>query len=72
VIAAVPSSAISAEQEGALPTRAGNPRILADDPIGLLSNSQVSWHLDAYPNRAAADADKGARGIVSRLLTRFG
>src|SRR5580658_3003997 len=38
--------------------------ILADDPIGQLAKPQVFWHLDAYPTRAAAQADKGPRGTV--------
>ena len=42
--------------------------ILADDPIGSLKSPHVFWHLDAYPNRAAAMADKGPRGIVVESL----
>lgn len=38
--------------------------ILADNPVGRLTDSQVFWHLDAYPTRAAAQADKGPRGTV--------
>ena len=38
--------------------------ILADDPVGQLTKSQVFWHLDAYSTRSAAEADKGPRGIV--------
>lgn len=38
--------------------------ILSDDPIGQLSKPQVFWHLDAYPTRLAAQADKGPRGTV--------
>lgn len=42
--------------------------ILADDPIGPLSNAQVFWHLDQYPGRAQAEADKGPRGVVIESL----
>ena len=38
--------------------------ILAEDPIGQLTKPQVFWHLDAYPTRAAAQADKGPQGTV--------
>jgi hypothetical protein len=38
--------------------------ILADNPIGQLTKPQVYWHLDAYPTRLAAQADKGPRGTV--------
>jgi len=38
--------------------------ILADDSVGQLTKSQVFWHLDTYPSRAAAQADKGPQGIV--------
>lgn len=42
--------------------------ILADDPIGQLTKSPVFWTLDAYPTRAAAEADKGPRGTVLESL----
>ena len=38
--------------------------ILADNPVGQLTTPQVFWHLDAYPNRLAAESDKGPRGTV--------
>ncbi len=38
--------------------------ILADNPVGQLTRPLVFWHLDAYPTRAAAAADKGPRGTV--------
>lgn len=38
--------------------------ILADNPVGQLTRPQVFWHLDAYPTRTAAEADKGPRGTV--------
>jgi quercetin dioxygenase-like cupin family protein len=42
--------------------------ILADHPIGRAMNAEVFWHLDAYPTRAEAEADKGPRGIVFESL----
>lgn len=44
--------------------------ILADDPVGRFSNSEVFWHLDAYPTRAQALADKGPQGIVLQSMGR--
>ena len=38
--------------------------ILADNPVGQLTQPQVFWHLDSYPTRAQAEADKGPRGTV--------
>jgi hypothetical protein len=38
--------------------------ILADDAVGQITKPQVFWHLDAYPTRAAAEADMGPRGSV--------
>jgi quercetin dioxygenase-like cupin family protein len=38
--------------------------ILADNPVGEVAKARVFWHLDAYPTRAAAEADKGPRGTV--------
>ncbi len=42
--------------------------IMADQPIGALTKSQVFWHLDAYPTRAAAETVKGPRGTVLESL----
>ena len=42
--------------------------IMADQPIGTLTKSQVFWHLDVYPTRAAAEAVKGPRGTVLESL----
>jgi len=36
--------------------------ILSDDPLGQLSKSSVFWHLDMYPARTTAEADKGQHG----------
>jgi len=41
--------------------------ILADQPIGPLTK-KVFWHLDSYPTRAAADAEKVARSTVIESL----
>lgn len=38
--------------------------ILAEDPIGAFAKQQVFWHLDSYPSRSAAQADKGPHGTV--------
>lgn len=38
--------------------------ILAENPVGQLTQSQVFWHLDAYPTRVAAQAEKGPRGTI--------
>lgn len=38
--------------------------ILADDPVGQLQKNEVFWHLDIYPTRMAAEADKGPQGLV--------
>lgn len=38
--------------------------ILADNPVGQLTAPRVFWHLDVYPTRLAAEADKGPRGTV--------
>ncbi len=38
--------------------------ILADEPIGPITTPQVFWHLDTYPTRLAAQADKGPHGVV--------
>lgn len=38
--------------------------ILADNPVGQLDKAQVFWHLDEYPSRPAAQADKGPRGTI--------
>ena len=42
--------------------------ILADVPLGTLSEAEVFWHLDTYPSRAAAEAAKGPRGTVIEAL----
>ncbi len=38
--------------------------ILADDSVGQLTKPEVFWHLDTYPTRSAAQADKGPQGVV--------
>ena len=44
--------------------------VLTDQPIGLLTKAQAFWHLDIYPTRAAAEADKGPRGTVARVARK--
>jgi quercetin dioxygenase-like cupin family protein len=38
--------------------------IIAHQPVGELTQSQTYWHLDTYPNHAAAEAAKGAHGTI--------
>ena len=42
--------------------------ILAHEPVGQLTHSQIFWHLDTYPTKAAAEAAKGPRGTVVESL----
>jgi len=42
--------------------------IIAHEPIGQLNQSQVFWHLDVYPTRAAAEEAKGSQGTVVESL----
>ena len=44
--------------------------IVAQQPLGELTSSQVFWHVDAYPTRAAAEAAKGPLGTVVEALGR--
>src|ERR1700730_15204460 len=45
--------------------------IIAHEPVGQLTQSQIFWHLDPYPTRPAADAAKGPRGIVVESLGKI-
>jgi quercetin dioxygenase-like cupin family protein len=45
--------------------------VLTDEPMGPLTKAQVFWHLDVYPTRAAAEADKGPRGSVVESLGKI-
>ena len=45
--------------------------IMARQPIGQLARSEIFWHLDVYPTRAAADAAKGPRGTVIDSLGKI-
>lgn len=38
--------------------------VIATVVLGELPQAPLYWHLDTYPTRAAAEADKGARGTV--------
>jgi quercetin dioxygenase-like cupin family protein len=42
--------------------------IIAHLPVGQFTQSQIFWHLDAYPTRDAAEAAKGPRGAVVEAL----
>jgi hypothetical protein len=42
--------------------------LIAAEPVGQLPRSEVFWHLDTYPTRAAAEAVKGPRGAVVEAL----
>lgn len=42
--------------------------ILLDAPVGKINEKTVYWHLDAYPDHAAAEKAKTDRGIVLEAL----
>ena len=42
--------------------------LIVAEPLGQLSGSEVFWHLDTYPSRAAAEAARGPRGTVVEAL----
>jgi len=42
--------------------------IIADDPVGQLTQAEIFWHLDTYPTRAAAGAAKGPTGTIVESL----
>jgi hypothetical protein len=42
---------------------------LSEHPIGELTPSEVFWHLDTYPTRAAAEA---ARSTLGTVVESFG
>lgn len=42
--------------------------LIVATPLGRLSRSEVFWHLDTYPTRAAAEAARGPRGTVVDAL----
>jgi len=44
--------------------------VMADDPVGQLTRSQVFWHLDGYSTRAAAQVDEGPQGTVIESLCK--
>jgi hypothetical protein len=46
--------------------------VLSEHPIGELTESEVFWHLDAYPTCAAAEAAKSPSERWSSLSERFG
>jgi len=44
---------------------------MASEPLGVLSQPGVYWHLDTYPTRTAAEAAKGPRGTVIEALGKI-
>jgi quercetin dioxygenase-like cupin family protein len=42
--------------------------IIAQEPVGRLPAAPTFWHLDAYPNRALAEAARGPGGTVVESL----
>jgi len=45
--------------------------IMTQTTLGVLPQSQVFWHLDTYPTRAAAEAAKTPRGTVLESLGKI-
>jgi quercetin dioxygenase-like cupin family protein len=45
--------------------------LLASEPLGVVSEPTVYWHLDTYETRAAAEAAKGPRGTVVEALGKI-
>jgi quercetin dioxygenase-like cupin family protein len=45
--------------------------ILDDEPMGALTKTQIFWHLDVYPTRVAAEADKGPRSTIVESLGKI-
>jgi quercetin dioxygenase-like cupin family protein len=45
--------------------------IIAHQALGKLPDSQIFWHLDAYPTRAAAEAAQGPSGTVVESLGKI-
>lgn len=45
--------------------------LLASEPLGVVSEPAVYWHLDTYETRAAAEAARGPRGTVVEALGRI-
>jgi quercetin dioxygenase-like cupin family protein len=45
--------------------------ILDDQPVGALTKTQIFWHLDVYPTRVAAEADKGPRSTIVESLGKI-
>ena len=44
--------------------------VITDAPVGVSAQASTYWHLDRYPTRAAASADKGPAGTVFESLGR--
>jgi hypothetical protein len=44
--------------------------ILSNDPVGVLLEKQVFWHLDSFESQKAAEAATGKRSTVLQALGR--
>jgi len=42
--------------------------IIASQPVGNITKSQIFWHLDVYPTHVLAEAAKGSHGAVVESL----
>lgn len=45
--------------------------VLTNQEVGQIAQSQIFWHLDAFPDRAGAEAAKGPRGTVLEALGKI-
>jgi len=45
--------------------------LMASEPLGILSQPAVYWHLDTYPTRVVAEVAKGPRGTVIEALGKI-
>ena len=66
------SSAQTMVVQGCMPisqrTRELGCWVLTDAPMRALTKAQAFWHLDVYPTRAAAEADRGPRSTIVESL----
>jgi quercetin dioxygenase-like cupin family protein len=56
-----------------LSERAGRPFgcfIIASQPIGIIAPGDAYWHLETFPTRAAAEKQKGERGVVYEVFDK--
>src|SRR5215216_4936555 len=45
--------------------------LMSSEPLGVVSERAVYWHLDTYPSRTAAEAAKAARATVVEALGKI-